>query len=129
MVLSSILCTAPFLLCSCNLCKLILINICFDHLMQITSRNAFLEHLEELTFPNLSRSQGFPRWGAWGCPSILGFFLETPLSKPMPSMGCTPHLKIKPPHLKNKPNPLKREALFHEMIPRKSTINNNLKSS
>ena len=42
-----------------------------------------------------------------------------------------PHLKMRPPHLKNTPPPppLKREVPFQEMIPRKSTINNNLKSS
>ena len=40
----------------------------------------------------------------------------------MPPMGCTPHLKMKLPHLKNTPPPpLKSEAPFHEMIPRKST--------
>ena len=58
---------------------------------------------------------------------ILRFFSNPP-SKPMPSMGCPPHLKMKPPILKTFP-PLKREASFHEMIPRKSTINNNLKSN
>ena len=49
---------------------------------------------------------------------------EKPPSKPMPPMGCTPHEKTTP-----HPLPLKRQAPFHEMIPRKSTINNNLKSS
>ena len=41
--------------------------------------------------------------------------------------GVLPHLQMKTP-LKNKPSPLRCEAPFHEMIPRKST-NNNLKSS
>ena len=41
-----------------------------------------------------------------------------------------PHLKMKPPHPKNNPPPpLKHETPFHEIIPRKSTINNKLKSS
>ena len=39
----------------------------------------------------------------------------------MPPMGRTLYLKMKPP-------PLKPEAPFHEMIPRKSTIKNNLTS-
>ena len=38
-----------------------------------------------------------------------------------------PHLKMKPPIWKTN-HPLKDETLFHEMIPRKSTIINNLKS-
>lgn len=85
-----ILCTAPFLLCSCNLCKLILINICFDHLMQITSRNAFLEHLEELTFPNLSRSQGFPRWGHGGAPPSYNVSWKPPYQNRCPPWGAPP---------------------------------------
>ena len=40
----------------------------------------------------------------------------------------TPHLKMKSLHLKNKP-PLKSKAPFQETIPRKNTINNNLKFS
>ena len=42
----------------------------------------------------------------------------------MPLMGAQPHL-MKPPSEKTTPQ-LKREAPFHEMIPRKSTIYNNL---
>ena len=70
---------------------------------------------------------GFPMVG-W--PPTYDFFRNPP-SKPMPPMVRTPHLKMSPaPHLKNTPPPpLKREATFHEMIPKKSTINNNLKSS
>ena len=50
--------------------------------------------------------------------------------KELPPGHPLPHLKVKPTHLKNKPpTPLKRETPFHEMIPRKITINNNLKSS
>ena len=50
-------------------------------------------------------------------------------------MGCVPALILrffsKPPHpiKTDPPAPLKREAPFHKMISRKSTINNNLKSS
>ena len=40
-----------------------------------------------------------------------------------------PHLKMKPAPSEKQTLPLKREAPFHEMIPRKSTINNILKSS
>ena len=61
-------------------------------------------------------------------PLNLNFFSKTPYQNQCHPMGCTPHLKLKPAHLKNKPpSPtLKSEAPFHEMIPRKSTINNNL---
>ena len=90
----------------------------------------FILHHHQMLIPGFSivrGHQGAP-------PPILQFF-----SKPVPSthqnrcsppMGCTLHLKMKPTQLKNKlPPPLKREAPFHELIPRKSTINNNLKSS
>ena len=40
-----------------------------------------------------------------------------------------PRLKNEAPHLKNNPPPLKHEAPYHEMIPRKCTINNDLKSA
>ena len=57
-------------------------------------------------------------------------FSKTPPSKLMSSpMGHTPSLKNEPPHLKNTTRPLKHEIPLNEMIPRKSTINNNLKSS
>ena len=36
---------------------------------------------------------------------------------------------MKSPYLKNNPFPIETWAPFHEMIPSKSTINNNLKSS
>ena len=73
-------------------------------------------------------------WGArgeeGGTPSpSYNFFQKPPIRTDAPPMGHTHHLKMKPPHLKNKPPSLKCEAPFHEMIPRKSTINNNLKSS
>ena len=38
-----------------------------------------------------------------------------------------PHLKLEPPPFWKTTHPLKREAPFNEMIPRKSNINNNLK--
>ena len=70
-------------------------------------------------------------WGGHGrAPlTILRFFEPPPPSKPMPPMGHTPHLKMKLPLSEKQTLPLKREAPFHKMIPRKSTINNNLKSS
>ena len=57
-------------------------------------------------------------------------FFKNPPSKLMPPMGCTPFLKMKPSPSEKQPlPPLKCEAPFHEMIPRKRTITNNLKSS
>ena len=70
--------------------------------------------------------------GAWGAPPAHPtIFLETPspIKTDAPPWGVTPHLKMKPPPSEKQTPPLKREAPFHEMIPRKSTINNNLKSS
>ena len=71
---------------------------------------------------------GFPIvgrvWGGYPTPPCVQFFRKTPHQTSCSSIGHRlPHLKMKPP------TPLKREAPFHEMIPRKSTINNNLKSS
>ena len=66
-----------------------------------------------------------------GCPVILWFFLKPPSHLHQnwcPPMGGHPHLKMKPPIWKTIP-PLKPETPFHEMIPRRSTTNNNLKSS
>ena len=61
-------------------------------------------------------------------PPILQFFSNRPppiKTDAPPPMGHTPHLKMKPlPYEKQTP-PLKHEAPFHEMIPRKSTVNNN----
>ena len=64
-------------------------------------------------------------------PPILQFFLKSPHQNQCPPYGAPPPpLKNKaPPPSEKRPPPLKREALFHEMIPRKSAINNNLKSS
>ena len=63
-------------------------------------------------------------------PNPVNFFETLPSHiKLIPPHGASPHLKMKSSHLKNKPlPPLKREAPYHEMIPRKSTINNDLKS-
>ena len=70
---------------------------------------------------------GFPIVGtAWGDapPSILQFFSKNPPSNLMPFHGAPPtQLKNDATH------PIEREAPFHEIIPRKRTINNNLKSS
>ena len=67
----------------------------------------------------------------WALPPILQFFSKKkPHQNQCSLMGCTPHLKMKPPPSEKQPShPLKCEAPFHEIIPRKSTINNNLKSS
>ena len=69
---------------------------------------------------------GFPIVGrAWGgCSPYPTMFLKTlPHQTWCSSMGRPPHhLNMKPP------TPLKCEAPYHETIPRKSTINNNLKS-
>ena len=48
-------------------------------------------------------------------------FFRTPHQNRCPPWGVSP--------LKNEAPILKHEATFHEMIPRKSTINNNLKSN
>ena len=57
--------------------------------------------------------------GAWGA---------TPPSNDLGGNGgCPPFENEAPPP--SEKNPLKLEAPFHEMIPRKSAINNNLKSS
>ena len=55
--------------------------------------------------------------------------ISKPPTKTDASHGAPPHLKNEAPNLKNNPSPLKHETPFCEMIPRKSTINNNLKSS
>ena len=73
---------------------------------------------------------GFPIVGehAGGTPptSYIFFRKPPPAPKPMP-----PHRAPSPPpsDLKMKPPLLKYETPFHEMIPRKNTINNNLESS
>ena len=67
--------------------------------------------------------------GAWGDAPHLAMFFETAPPKLMPLMGCPPPFKNEAPQLKNNPPLLKHETLFHEIIPRKSTINNNLISN
>ena len=71
---------------------------------------------------------GEETWGV-GAPSHLTNFLEPPLPKPMPPMGHPhPPLKNEAPTIwKTTPPLLKHETPFHDMIPRKSTIINNLK--
>ena len=66
-------------------------------------------------------------WGAWGArgappPQSNNFFENSTIKTNVTPWVATSHLKMKPP-------PLKCEAPFHEIIPRKSTIINNLKSS
>ena len=61
--------------------------------------------------------------------SVASGDMPPPPSKPMSLHGAHSHLTWSPPSKKTTPPPpLKSEATFHEMIPRKSTINNNLKS-
>ena len=70
--------------------------------------------------------------GAWRpLPHILQFFLKTPppIKTDAPHGAPLPPLKDEPPHLKNNLPPLERESPFHNRIPRKSTVNNNLKPS
>ena len=64
------------------------------------------------------------RGGAWrGALLLLTiFFQNPPHQNRCPPMGHPPIWKTTPP-------PLKHETPFHEMIPRKRKINNNLKSS
>ena len=65
-----------------------------------------------------------------GCPPIQQFFLNSlPPIKTNASPWGSSHLKMNPPIWKTIPPSFKRESPFHEMIPRKSTINSNLKSN
>ena len=57
-----------------------------------------------------------------GAPLMLQFFFETPPHQNQSPVGVHPPLKNEAP-------PFKPKTPFHEMIPRKSTIKNNLKSS
>ena len=62
--------------------------------------------------------------GGGGSPSPHSIIFFNPPSiktDATPPFGRIPHSKMKPPQLK-------REAPFHEMIPSKSAINDNLKS-
>ena len=81
-----------------------------------------------ITLDRVSHSGGW----AWAAPPppILRFFRNPPPIKiDAPPNGAHPPLKNEAPSEKQPPPPLKREAPFHEMIIRKSTINNNLNSS
>ena len=66
-------------------------------------------------------------------PPTLLFFLNPP--PPHPSIktdaphGAHPQLKNEAPPSEKPIHPSKHEASFHKMIARKSTLNNNLKSS
>ena len=76
--------------------------------------------------------KGFPLWGAWG--ASYDFFSKTlpPHQNWCPPLGHPPLLKneVPPSEKQTPPLPkLKHEVPFHEMTLRKSTINNNLKSS
>ena len=70
----------------------------------------------------LLHSTGFPIVGDMPPPPHPSFFFE-----PLPLIKTDAPHGAHPP-LKNEAPPLKPEAPFHEMIPRKSTINKNLKS-
>ena len=91
--------------------------------------DAFPYLLHVTTQCRVSHSGG----GAWGRqPPILRFFLTLLLPKPMPPMGCLLHLKMKlaPPPSETPPPPdWNMKHPYPLLIPRKSTINNNLKSS
>ena len=56
------------------------------------------------------------------------FFRNPPHQNWYPPWGIPP-LKNEAPHLKNNLPPLKHEAPYHEMIPRKRTINNDWKTA
>ena len=80
---------------------------------------SLLKVCEHSVLPNVKKHPlltGFPIVGAGdgGPPHPTIFFETLPPSKTMPSMGHTPPT---------------RETPFHGMIPRKSTINSNLKYS
>ena len=77
---------------------------------------------------------GFPifrggRAGHGGMTPIIWHFSTLLPSKLMPPMGRSPSLKNKAPSSEKQTPLLKCKAPIHEMIPRKSTMNNNLKSS
>ena len=75
----------------------------------------------------------FPIVGGGGMrghpPPSNNFFWKTPHQNWCPLWGTPAYLKMKLPSFEKETFPLKHEAPFHEMIPRKSTINNHLKFS
>ena len=64
-----------------------------------------------------------------GGPLSYDFFQPPPPTKTNAPHGVPPPLKNEAPPSEKQPLPLKHETPFHKMIPRKSTINNNLNSS
>ena len=76
-------------------------------MMQMSKR-----HTGTSEFPTVAGHVGRPR-------HLTIFFRNDPPSKLMPFMGCSPHLKMTPSTPAPPPLPLKSEASFHEMIPRK----------
>ena len=76
---------------------------------------------------------GFPTMGGGHPPPPSNDFFWKPPSKLMPPMGYPPYKNEDAPIWKTTPPPshppLKHEVPFHEIIPRKGTVNNNLKSS
>ena len=89
-------------------------------------------YIKYKSYRNMLSISGFPIvGGAWergGCPGCppppsQKFFLNPP---PFHQNQCplpgTPPPPPPPPRLRMKPPPLKHETSFHEMIPRKSTV-------
>ena len=66
--------------------------------------------------------------GGRGAEGSYKFFRNPPHQNWYPPWGIPP-LKNEAPHLKNNLPPLKHEAPYHEMIPRKCTINNDWKTA
>ena len=103
------------------------INKCQKEILRCTPPSRvwfFLHHI----------AGGFPIVGGMGGTSHLPIFFKSPPhhQNRCPPWGTPLPLKMKPsPSEKQTPPPpqLKHETPCHEMIPRKSTINNNLKSS
>ena len=112
--------------CSTNCPKRTVCNISKEnHLTGVHRYKSKRSNNNTVTDDGGKSSTGFPIVGGMGGgPHLTIFFENTPHQNRCPPWG-TPSLKMKFPRLP----PLKHETHFHEMIPRKSTINNNLKSS
>ena len=100
------------------------VNSCFFTCMQL--QNA-VKH-----FKFKSQYSGFSKVGGGGAspsspPSYIFFWPPLPHQNWCSSWGAPSPLKNEAWTSENTPPPLKHEAPFHEMIPRKSTINNNFK--
>ena len=97
----------------------------------VASSNQIFIHPHQRCIPPLDNyfyiTTGFPIVGAWrAAPPIQQFFLKPPsYQNRCPTWGNPLVKNEPPPHLKNTPLQMKRESPFHEMIPRKSTININ----